>query len=40
MKETYNSPIILVKTFDNQMDVITASVQDDAEGFDLGWIGY
>ena len=38
VKVKYNSPIILVKEF-NEADVITASIQDDAEGFDLSWIG-
>ena len=37
MKQQYNSPILLVKAL-NEADIITASVQDDAEGFSLGWV--
>ena len=37
MKQQYDSPIVLVKTFLDR-DVITASIQDDAEGFSLDWI--
>ena len=36
MKQQYASPILLVREL--QRDVITASVQDDSEGFSLGWI--
>ena len=37
MKQQYDSPIVLVKTFLDR-DVITESIQDDAEEFSLSWI--
>ena len=37
MKQQYNSPILLVKDL-NEADILTESVQDDAEGFSFAWI--